>query len=83
MGVDGVEAVEDESARSDADGLKRGRLSSLGTDQDRVKVGLVKSLDSETESLGSRDPRRSRRRRISSSASAESSLGVVEDRLRG
>lgn len=83
MGVDGVEEVEEESARREAEGLKRGRLSSFGTDQDRVKVTLRVLSGSMTESLGSKELIRSRRRRRSSPASALSCLGVVDDRLRG
>lgn len=83
MGVVGQDAVEEERARSEAQGLKRGGLSSLGTDHDLVKVALVELSDSETKSLGRTEPMRSRRRRSSSPASAESCCGVVDDRLRG
>lgn len=81
MGVAGVDAVDEDRARSEAEGLNRGRLSNLGTDHDLVKVALRVLSDSETESLGRREPMRSRRRRRSSPASAESSLAVVDDRL--
>lgn len=83
MGVGGEDAVEEDRARNEAAGLKRGRLSSLGTDHDRVRVVLVELSDSETGSLGRTEPMRSRRRRRSSPASALSFCGVVDDRLRG
>lgn len=73
VGVEGVEEVVAERALSEAEGFKSGRLSSLGTDQDRVKVVLLES----------RLLMRSRRRRSNSPASALSSFGVVDERRRG
>ena len=83
MGDDGQDAVEEERARSEAQGLRRGRLSSLARDDDLVKVALVELSDSETKSLGRREPMRCRRRARSWPASAESCCGVVDDGLRG
>ncbi len=82
-GVTGVDAVEEVRARSEADGLMRGRLSTFGMDRVRGKDGLPFLLDPTALSPGSKVPMRSRRRRRSSPASTESSCGVVDDRLRG